>query len=65
VLVAALIVIIALIVDNTRQVKVGWVFGSSHASPVWILLVAAVFGWLGGLATSFVLRRRVRRATEP
>jgi hypothetical protein len=27
-------VIIALIVDKTRQVKIGWVFGSSHASLV-------------------------------
>ena len=28
------IVIIALIVDKTRQVKIGWVFGSSHTSLV-------------------------------
>jgi uncharacterized integral membrane protein len=64
-LVAALVVIIALIVDNTRQVKIGWVFGSSHTSLVWIILAAAIVGWLAGLATSFVVRRRIRRAIEP
>lgn len=41
-LVAALAVIIALIVDNTRQVKIRWVFGSSYASLVWIILVVAI-----------------------
>jgi uncharacterized integral membrane protein len=64
-LVAALIVLVALVADNTRRVKVGWVFGSSHASLVWIILVAAIVGWLAGLATSFVVRRRIRRAMEP
>jgi uncharacterized integral membrane protein len=64
-LVISLVIIIGLIVDNTHQVKIGWVFGSSHASLVWIILVAAVVGWLAGLATSFVVRRRIRRAIEP
>jgi uncharacterized integral membrane protein len=63
-LVAALVVIVGLIVDNTRQVEIGWVFGSGHASLVWITLVAAVVGWFGGLATSIVVRRWIRRADE-
>ena len=64
-LVVALVIIIALIVDNTRRVTIGWVFGSNRASLVWIILVAAIVGWVAGLATSFVVRRRIRRATEP
>ena len=64
-LLVALVVIIALIVDNTRRVKIGWVLGSSRTSLVWIILVAAMVGWLAGLATSFVVRRRLRRAMEP
>jgi uncharacterized integral membrane protein len=64
-LLVALVVIIALIVDNTRRVKIGWVVGSSRTSLVWIILVAAIVGWLAGLATSFVVRRRLRRAMEP
>jgi uncharacterized integral membrane protein len=64
-LVVAFVVIIGLIVDNTRRVKIGWVFGATHTSLVWIILVAAVVGWLAGLATSVVLRRRSRRSTGP
>jgi uncharacterized integral membrane protein len=64
-LLLALVVIIAMIVDNTRRVKIGWVFGSSRTSLVWIILVSAIVGWLAGLATSFIVRRRLRRAMEP
>ncbi|HZP72888.1 MAG TPA: LapA family protein [Gaiellaceae bacterium] len=63
-LIIALVVIIALIVDNTRRVTIGWVFGSSRTSLVWIIVVAAIVGWFAGLATSFVVRRRIRRAME-
>ena len=63
-LVAALVVIIALILDNTRRVELGWVFGTSRTSLVWIIVVAAIVGWLAGLATSFVVRRRIRRALD-
>jgi uncharacterized integral membrane protein len=61
------VVVIALTVANTRQVKLSWVVGTSHASLVWIILAAAVLGWLLGIATSvlFRLRTRRRRATEP
>jgi len=59
-LIAALVVIVALIVSNTRQVKVSWVFGHSHASLVWLVIVPAIVGWFGGLASAFLLRRRVR-----
>jgi uncharacterized integral membrane protein len=66
-LVALLVVVIALTVANTRQVKLSWVVGTSHASLVWIILAAAVLGWLLGIATSvlFRLRTRRRRASEP
>jgi uncharacterized integral membrane protein len=60
-LVALLIILIALIVANTRSVKLDWVVGSTHASLVWIILAAAVLGWLLGIATSVVFRRRTRR----
>ena len=60
-LVAALVVLVALVVDNTRSVKLSWVFGSGHASLIWIILVAAIVGWIAGIATSILLRRRTRR----
>jgi uncharacterized integral membrane protein len=61
VLVAILVVVIALAVANTRQVKASWVVGTGHASLVWIILGAAVLGWLLGLTTSVVFRLRTRR----
>jgi len=42
-------------------VKLDWVVGSTHASLVWIILAAAVLGWLLGIATSIVFRYRTRR----
>jgi uncharacterized integral membrane protein len=61
VLVTLLVVVIALTVANTRQVKVSWVVGTSHASLVWIILAAAVLGWLLGIVTGVVFRLRTRR----
>lgn len=60
VLVVALVVIVALVIANTRQVRINWVFGHSNASLVWIVLVVAIFGWIAGIATSLVFRHRVR-----
>ena len=59
-LVAFLLVLIALIVANTRRVKLDWVVGSTQASLVWIILAAAILGWLAGIATSLIFRRRTR-----
>ena len=61
VLVALLVVLIALIAANTGAVKLDWVVGSTHASLVWIILAAAVLGWLVGIVTSVVVRHRTRR----
>ncbi len=60
-LVALIVVLVALIVANTSAVKLDWVFGSTHASLVWIILAAAVLGWLLGITTGVVFRHRTRR----
>jgi uncharacterized integral membrane protein len=64
-LVALLVVLIALVAANTRQVKLSWVVATGHASLVWIILVSAVLGWLLGILTSVVLRLRTRRRRSP
>jgi uncharacterized integral membrane protein len=61
--IAVLVVLIALIAANTRQVKISWVVGSTHTSLVWIIVTAAVLGWLTGVATSVIFRRRTRRSS--
>lgn len=60
-LVALLVVLIALVLANTGQVKLDWVVGTGHASLVWIILASAVLGWLLGITTSTVVRHRTRR----
>ncbi|HZS25554.1 MAG TPA: LapA family protein [Gaiellaceae bacterium] len=60
-LVALLVALIAFVIANTRPVKLSWVFGSGHASLVWIILASAVLGWLLGIVTSVVFRLRTRR----
>jgi uncharacterized integral membrane protein len=60
-LVAFFVVLVALIVENTRSVKISWVVGSGHASLIWIIIVAALLGWFSGLVTTVLFRRRTRR----
>ena len=64
-LVALLVVLIALVIANTRPVKLSWVVGTGHASLVWIILASAVLGWLLGIVTSVVFRLRTRRRPSP
>jgi uncharacterized integral membrane protein len=62
-LVVLVVVVIALAVATTRSVKVSWVFGSTHQSLVWIILAAAILGWLLGIIPSVIFRFRTRRKT--
>ena len=59
--VAMLVALIALVIANTRRVETSWVIGSSEASLVWIIVAAAILGWLLGIATFVALRLRTRR----
>jgi uncharacterized integral membrane protein len=60
-LVAIVAALVALIVANAHQVQLDWIVGSTRASLVWVIVVAAVLGWLLGLRTSSVVLRRSRR----
>jgi uncharacterized integral membrane protein len=59
--IALLVILIALVVANTRRVEVSWVFGSTRQSLVWIILFTAILGWLLGIVTSVIFRSRTRR----
>jgi uncharacterized integral membrane protein len=58
--VGLLVCLVALVVANTRQVHLSWVVGSSNASLVWIVLFSAILGWLLGIVSSALFRRRTR-----
>jgi uncharacterized integral membrane protein len=60
VLVACLVLIVILVVENTRKVRVGWIFGYSDISLVYLVVFATVLGWILGVATSIAFRRRTR-----
>jgi uncharacterized integral membrane protein len=58
--IAALVVLILLIARNTRQVKVDYVFGHSDTALIWLVVVSAIIGWVLGIVTAFLIRRRTR-----
>lgn len=58
--VALVAYLVVLATSNTAHVKVNWVFGSSRVSLVWLVLFAAIFGWLLGLATTARFHWRTR-----
>jgi uncharacterized integral membrane protein len=58
--VAAVVFLILLIVRNTRHVKIDYVFGDAQARVVWLIIISAFAGWVLGLATSYLARRRRR-----
>ncbi|HTZ05277.1 MAG TPA: hypothetical protein VMB53_05940 [Gaiellaceae bacterium] len=60
-LVAVLALLVVLVSANTHAVKLGWAVGSTHASLDWIILAAAVLGWLLGITTAVVFNHRTRR----
>ena|SRR5579872_766498 len=59
--VAVVVCLVVLVVQNTRHVRVGWIFGHSHISLVYLVLFATLLGWLLGLATTVLFLRRARR----
>jgi len=61
VFVALFAVLVVLTTKNTRAVKLDWAIGSTQASLVWIILAAAVIGWLLGITTAIVFHHRTRR----
>ncbi len=61
VLAVALVLLVILVVQNTGRVRVGWIFGHSRISLVFLPLVATLLGWVVGIATSIMFRRRTRR----
>jgi uncharacterized integral membrane protein len=63
--VALLICVVALVLANTGQVRLHWLLGSGTASLAWIVLLAAVLGWVLGLVSASVLRWRTRAPRRP
>ena len=61
ILLAVLVMVIVLLaLDNRDEARLSWVVGETDAPVVWIVLVSAIVGWLAGLVTGALVRRRTR-----
>jgi uncharacterized integral membrane protein len=58
--IAAAVLLILLIARNTRQVKVDYVFGDTQARLIWLVIISAITGFVLGIVTAFLIRRRTR-----
>jgi uncharacterized integral membrane protein len=56
----AAILLIFLIARNTRQVKVDYVVGHSRTALIWLVVISAITGWVLGIVTAYLVRRRTR-----
>jgi uncharacterized integral membrane protein len=54
------VLLILLIARNTRQVKLDYVFGDTRAALIWLVIISAITGWVLGIVTAFLIRRRTR-----
>ncbi len=52
VIVALIAVLVALAATNTARVRVDWLAGSSRVSLVWLVMAAAIIGWILGVLVS-------------
>jgi uncharacterized integral membrane protein len=58
--IATVVFLILLIAQNTRRVKVDYVVGDTQARLVWLVIISAITGWVLGIVTAFLIRRRTR-----
>jgi uncharacterized integral membrane protein len=57
--------VIAFIVKNRDRVKIDFVLFSTQASLIWLLILLLAAGFLGGVLTSQLYRRRSGRVRLP
>jgi uncharacterized integral membrane protein len=58
--IAAIVLLILLIARNTRQVKVDYVIGHAQTALIWLVVISAIAGWVLGIVTAYLVRRRTR-----
>ena len=58
--IAVLVFLILLVARNTRQVKLDYVFGTTQAGLIWLIIISAICGWVLGIVTAFLVRHRTR-----
>jgi len=64
VIAAALAYLVAFVVENHRATTVHFVFGTTHVSLIWLILLSLALGIAAGLLLSQLHRRRRQRRHE-
>jgi uncharacterized integral membrane protein len=58
--IAVLVYLILLIARNTDPVDFDYVFSSAHTRLIWLIVISAITGWILGIITAYLVRRRTR-----
>ena len=58
--IGVLVFLVLLVARNTRTVKLDYVAGSTQARLIWLIIISAIAGWVLGIVTAFLVRRRTR-----
>jgi len=58
--IVAVILLVLLIARNTREVKVDYVVGHAHTALIWLVVISAIVGWVLGIVSAYLVRRRTR-----
>jgi len=58
--IAVLIFLILLIARNADPVDFDYVFANTHTRLIWLIVISAIAGWVLGIVTAFLIRRRTR-----
>lgn len=58
--IGAAVLLILLIARNTRQVRLDYIAGDTRAGLIWLIIISAITGWVLGIVTAFLIRRRTR-----
>jgi uncharacterized integral membrane protein len=58
--IVAVAFLVLLIARNSHQVKVDYVFDTAYTHLIWLILISSVIGWVLGIVTAFLVRRRTR-----
>lgn len=51
-------------IDNTHRVDIHWIFGTTHSSLIWVILVTLILGAIAGWLAVYLGRRRSRRRQQ-
>jgi uncharacterized integral membrane protein len=58
--IGVLVFLILLIAGNTHRVKLDYVVDTVYARLIWLVIISAICGWVLGIVTAFLIRRRTR-----